>query len=159
MSENAENAATRFFTIGSKEGLGDSAFAPHAAAAAQDLLDDNWLLLDEDEKVDSESSESVLYQWAERYLFESRPPMGEIGISVNGSIDPVVGSYMPGDWCSVIIDDDFIRQRLASGLEPRTDIIVRKIASYSVKVKDALGVPEDVSITLVPDWEVDGFAK
>jgi hypothetical protein len=68
MSENAENAATRFFTIGSKEGLGDAAFAPHAAAAAQDLLDDNWLLLDEDEKVDSETSESVLYQWAERYL-------------------------------------------------------------------------------------------
>jgi hypothetical protein len=159
MSENAENAATRFFTIGSKEGLGDAAFAPHAAAAAQDLLDDNWLLLDEDEKVDSETSESVLYQWAERYLYESRPPMGEIGISVNGSIDPVVGSYLPGDWCSVIIDDDFIRQRLASGLEPRDNIIVRKIVAYSVKVKDALGVPEEVSITLIPDWEVDGFAK
>ena len=159
MSENAENAATRFFTIGSKEGLGSEAFAPHAAAAAQDLLDDNWLLLDEDEKVDSESSESVLYQWAERYLYESRPPMGEISISVNGSIDPTVGSYYPGDWCSVIIDDDFIRQRLASGLEPRDNIIVRKIVAYSVKVKDALGVPEEVSITLVPDWEVDGFAK
>jgi hypothetical protein len=159
MSENAENAATRFFTIGSKEGLGDAAFAPHAAAAAQDLLDDGWLLLDEDEKVDSEPNESVLYQWAERYLFESRPPMGEIGISVNGSIDPTVGSYYPGDWCSVIIDDDFIRQRLASGLEPRDNIIVRKIANYSVKVKDAIGVPEDVSITLIPDWEVDGFAK
>jgi hypothetical protein len=159
MSENAENAATRFFTIGSKEGLGSEAFAPHAAAAAQDLLDDNWLLLDEDEKVDSESSEGVLYQWAERYLYESRPPMGEISISVNGSIDPTVGSYYPGDWCSVIIDDDFIRQRLASGLEPRDNIIVRKIVAYSVKVKDALGVPEEVSITLVPDWEVDGFAK
>jgi hypothetical protein len=85
--------------------------------------------------------------------------MGEIGISVNGSIDPTVGSYYPGDWCSVIIDDDFIRQRLASGLEPRDNIIVRKIANYSVKVKDALGVPEDVTITLIPDWEVDGFAK
>jgi hypothetical protein len=159
MNENAENAATRFFTIGSKEGLGSEAFAPHAAAAAQDLLDDNWLLLDEDEKVDSETSESVLYQWAERYLYESRPPMGEIGISVNGSIDPVVGSYYPGDWCSIIIDDDFIRQRLASGLEPRDNIIVRKIAAYTVQVKDALGVPENVSLTLVPDWEVDGFAK
>lgn len=159
ISENAENAATRFFTIGSKEGLGAEAFAPHAAAAAEDLLADNWLLLDEDEKVDSEARENVLYQWAERYLYESRPPMGEISISVNGSIDPVVGSYVPGDWCSVIIDDDFIRQRLASGLEPRDNIIVRKIINYSVKVKDALGVPEEVSITLIPDWEVDGFAK
>jgi hypothetical protein len=159
LSENAENAATRFFTIGSKEGLGAEAFAPHAAAAAEDLLADGWLLLDEDEKVDSEAQESVLYQWAERYLFESRPPMGEIQISVNGSIDPVVGSYLPGDWCSVIIDDDFVRQRLASGLEPRDNIIVRKIVNYSVKVKDALGMPEDVSITLIPDWEVDGFAK
>ena len=159
LNENAENAATRFFTIGAKEGLGADAYAPHAAAAAEDLLDDNWLLLDEDEKIDSEPSENVLYQWAERYLYESRPPMGEITISVNGSIDPVVGSYYPGDWCSIIIDDDFIRQRLASGLEPRTDIIVRKIINYSVKVKDALGVPEEVSITLVPDWEVDSFAK
>ena len=158
LQEDAENAATRFFTIGSKEGLGADAFAPHAGAAAQDLLDDNWLLLDEDEKVDSEPSESVLYQWAERYLYESRPPMGEISISVNGSIDPVTGGYYPGDWCSVIIDDDFIRERLASNLEPRNDIIVRKIISYSVKVKDALGVPEEVSITLVPDWEVDTFA-
>lgn len=159
LRENAENAATRFFTIGSKEGLGAEAFAPHSAAAAEDLLADDWLLLDEDEKIDSEPNESVLYQWAERYLYESRPPMGEITVSVNGSIDPVIGSYYPGDWCCLIIDDDFIRQRLASGLEPRDNIIVRKIINYSVKVKDALGVPEEVSLTLIPDWEVDSFAQ
>jgi hypothetical protein len=158
LRENAENAATRFFVVGSKPELGTPASAPYSAVASEDLLADGWLLLDEDEKVDSEGDERVLFQWAQRYLFESRPPMGEITVSVNGSIDPVVGSYYPGDWCSVIIDDDFIRQRLASGLEPRDDIIVRKIIGYSVKVKDALGVPEEVSLTLVPDWEVDNFA-
>lgn len=159
LNENAENAATRFFTVGSKNGLGADAIAPHAGAAATDLLGQDWLLLDEDQKIDSEPNEQILYQWGERYLKESRPPMGEIGISVNGSIDPVVGSYYPGDWCCVIIDDDFIRQRLASNLEPRNDIIVRKIVAYSVKVKDALSVPEEVSITLIPDWEVDTFAQ
>lgn len=159
MSENAENAATRFFAIGDKAGSGDAAYAYHSGAAAEDLLADDWLLLDEDEKVSGETNEEVLYQWAERYLFESRPPMGEISISVNGSIDPVVGSYYPGDWCCVIIDDDFIRQRLASNMEPREDLILRKILGYSVKVKDSLGVPEEVSITLVPDWEVDTYAQ
>lgn len=159
MEENAENAATRFFAVGSKSGSGTEESAPYSGAAADDLLADGWILLDEDEKIDGESREEVLYQWADRYLFESRPPVGEISITVNGSIDPVIGDYLPGDWCSLVIDDDFVRQRLANGLEPRDDVIVRKILGYSVKVKDALGVPEEVNITLVPDWEVDTFAK
>jgi hypothetical protein len=159
LNENAENASTRFFTIGSKEGLGDAAVAPHAAASAEDMLKDGWLLLDDDEKVDKEAEELRLYEWAYKYLREGRPPMGEMSLTVNGSIDPVIGSYSPGDWCSVIIDDPFFRQRLSSGLEPRDNIIIRKIYSYDVRVKDALGVPEDVSITLVPDWEVDTFAE
>jgi len=159
LNENAENASTRFFTIGSKEGLGDAAVAPHAAASAEDMLKDGWLLLDDDEKVDKEAEELRLYEWAYKYLREGRPPMGEMSLTVNGSIDPTIGSYSPGDWCSVIVDDPFFRQRLSSGLEPRDNIIIRKIYSYDVRVKDALGVPEDVSITLVPDWEVDTFAE
>lgn len=159
LNENAENASTRFFTIGNKDGLGDAAVAPHAAASAEDMLKQGWPLLDDDEKIDKEAEEVRLYEWAYKYLREGRPPMGEMSLTVNGSIDPVVGSYFPGDWCSVIVDDPFFRQRLSSGLEPRDNIIIRKIYSYDVKVKDAVGVPEDVSITLVADWEVDTFAE
>jgi hypothetical protein len=40
-------------------------------------------------------------------------------------------------------------------LEPRNDVIVRKIISYSVEVPDAPSVPENVSISLITEWDVD----
>ena len=81
--------------------------------------------------------------------------MGDISISVNGSITPTVGSFYPGDWCTIIIDDPFILARLANDQEPRNDIIVRKINSYKVSVPDNSFFPEAVSIELITDWKVD----
>jgi len=88
-------------------------------------------------------------------LVEGRPPGVAFTVSVNGSIQPVVGSYNPGDWCSLIIDDEFIRQRLASDLEPRDSVIVRKIESLKVTVPDGATAPEQVELTLVTEWNVD----
>jgi hypothetical protein len=69
---------------------------------------------------------------------------------------PQVDSLKPGLWCSVIIDDDeFFRERLISPLEPRDDLIIRKINSVKVSVPNMPTFPEKVTLDLIPEWEVD----
>jgi hypothetical protein len=164
IEESAENAVTRFFMVGNIGDLGADISQPYAVASATDLLqpsDPNsraWPLLDDDESDSDAYDEEILYSYAERYLTEGRPPDAKISVSVNGSLDPIVGTYSPGDWCSLVIDDEFIRQRLASDLEPRDDVIVRKIESFSVSVPDSVTFPEKIELRLVAEWQVDKIA-
>jgi len=168
IDESAENAATRFFVVGSTGDLGEDASQPYAVATATDLLDLGWPLLDAEESIDSvnmtpteasnsvdTTSEETLYKYAQRYLTEFRPPVADIAVTVNGSLSPKVGSYVPGDWCSLAINDDFVRERLASDLEPRDTILVRKIDSFSITVPDTPTFPETVTLNLITEWEVD----
>lgn len=158
IDESAESAATRMFVTGSSAGA--SANPYYAAAAATELLTPTdgsraWPLLDAVQSQSDQGDQIVLYGYAERYLREARPPVAEFRVTVNGSIAPVVGTYAPGDWCSVIADDDFVKARLGSSLEPRTTALVRKIQSFDVSVPDGVSFPEAVSLTLVPEWSVD----
>ena len=159
IEESAENAATRFFAVGEND-LGPDAGPPFSVASSNGLLRGvdsarKWPLLDDDEKVPDIDDEMILYSYAERYLAEARPPDAKLGVSVNGSLQPLVGSYAPGDWCSLIVDDEYILERLRSGLEPRDNIILRKIDVVKVSVPDGTTFPEKVDLTLVPEWEVD----
>ena len=159
IEESAENSATRFFAVGEND-LGPDAGPPFSVASSNGLLrgiesNRKWPLLDDDEKVSDIDDENVLYSYAERYLNEARPPDAKLSLSVNGSLQPVVGSYAPGDWCSLIVDDEFVRERLRSDLEPRDNVIVRKIDVIKVSVPDGTTFPEKVDLTLVPEWEVD----
>jgi hypothetical protein len=108
-----------------------------------------------EEAMQDESDEELLYSHAQRYLSEFRPPVSDIKVSINGSLSPIVGSYKPGDWCALIINDEFVQMRLASDLEVRDDIIVRKIENIKVTVPDGTAFPEQVEIQLIPEWEVD----
>jgi hypothetical protein len=158
VNESAENATTRFFVIGGTDGTDGNPY--YAAATATDLLTPRdgsrpWPLLDDRESLSDERDQEVLYQKAEKYLRESKPPVMSLSVSVNGSVAPIVGTYAPGDWCAVITDDDFMRLRLQSGLEPRTTAIVRKIQAFSVSVPDGVAFPESVDLTLVAEWEID----
>jgi len=155
IDESAENAATRFFTVGNIPDLGDDASQPYAVASAVDLLNSGWPILDQEETISDISDESALYDYAKRYLGEFRPPVVDLTLSVNGSLQPVVGTYSPGDWCSIIADDEFIKMRLSSDLEVRDTVLVRKIDSYSVDVPDTPSFPERVSLQLITEWEVD----
>jgi len=159
VEENAENAATRFFVVGQIADLGDEASQPFAGTSARDLLDNkngrNWPLIDQTERVDEIEDELALHEYAVDFLYEARPPIGVYSITVNGSISPKVGTYSPGEWCSLIIDDEFVRQRFESGVEPRKDILVRKIESFSVNVTDSTIIPEVVELRLIEDWKVD----
>ena len=159
VEESAEDAATRFFVEGNITDLSDAASQPYAVAADISLLNNplgkSWPLLDQVEMVNNTADEEVLYSYAQEYLYESKPPMGDFNISVNGSLNPVVGTYVPGQWCSLIIDDPFVLARLESDQEPRNDIIVRKINGYKVSVPDAPSFPETVDLDLITDWKVD----
>jgi hypothetical protein len=73
--------------------------------------------------------------------------------------DPVVGSYSPGQWCSIIVDDEFVRMRLESDFEPRKDVLLRRIMSITVNIPESSTFPEQVSLDLVPELEVNGFAQ
>lgn len=161
LNESAENAATRFFAVGETD-LGPDVGPPFSVAVADDLLNRpndqdyrEWPLLDDDEKIEGVEDESALYNYATRYLNEGRPPQAQFTVEVNGSLQPQVGTYNPGDWCSVVVNDSFLQQRLRSDQEPRDDVIVRKIDVVKVVVQDGTIAPEVVSLSLIPEWEVD----
>lgn len=168
-AENAENSATRVF-VSSANGQAGGGDAAYSGAVSEDLLADGWPLLDKAEKADwpligndktnidswgNYDSELDLYRTAKRFAYESKPPAGNFIITVNGSLNPVVGSYSPGDWCSIIVNDDFVKHRLESTLEPRKDVIVRKIDSVKVTVPNNPAFPEQIDLAIVTDWQVD----
>ncbi len=155
--ENAEDAATRFFIQGKDDRLSSDASQPYSAASNHKLLREGWPLLDAVDTLDS-PQEGVLWKQASRLLAESVPPISTFTISVNGSAYPKLGTYNPGDWCSIKLNDDFASLRADSYLEQDygTDngVLVRKIVSYDVSVPDSPGYPEEVSIELVTEPSV-----
>jgi len=101
------------------------------------------------------AEETVLWKQASRLLEESVPPISTFTISVNGSAFPKLGSYKPGDWCSVKLNDDFVSLRADSYLEQDygsdSGVLVRKIISYTVSVPDTPSYPEEVGLELVTE--------
>jgi hypothetical protein len=159
LKETAENSATRFFALGETD-LGPAAGPPFSVEAAEEFLSGSssgrrWPLLDADIKIKDVEDENALYPYAVRYLNESRPPDGQFTVTVNGSLSPFVGTYAPGDWCSVIVNDKFILERMKNDIELRDTVLVRKIDAIKVSVPDGTTFPETVELILIPEWEVD----
>ena len=181
LAEKAETSATRIFVRSGDGKAGSGAEVAYSGAADVDLLQDNWPLLDKKESVTwplkgaenaaatsaptntdewgNHDDETDYHKSALRFLKESKPPAGDFNIDVNGSVTPVIGSYNPGDWCSIIINDNFVKTRLNSVLEPRKDVIVRKIDSIKVAVPNNPAFPERITLNLIPDWQVDAVGK
>jgi hypothetical protein len=156
LEESAEEASTRFFMVGSDGGTGTSdASKSYIGVAHKSLIADSWPMLDATESNDKLDYLNEISENAYRYLNETKPPSGVFQIGVVGNLDPIVNTYQPGDWCSIIVNDKFVQDRLASDLEPRNDVIVRKILSYSVDVPDAPSTPESVTLSLITEWDVD----
>ena len=173
-AENAGNSATRVFVVGNNDDLGSASSARYSASADTDLLNDGWPILDRVEKVEwplkginvvntddwgNYDSEADMQLTAERFLRETRPPSGDFIITVNGSLNPEIGTFDPGDWCSIVVRDAFVAQRMASNLEPRNDVIVRKIDGIRVSVPNSPAFPEVIDLTLVTEWQVDAVGK
>lgn len=155
VEESAENAATRMWVVGNQDGLGSEAAQPYAAESNMEYLDAGWPLLDQVESESSVSTQPKLSGLATEYLIESRPPIGNITISVNGSLEPSIGSFAPGDWIALVFTDQFMKERLASSQELRQDVLLRKIVSYNVSVPNVASFPEMITIDLIEDWQVD----
>jgi hypothetical protein len=162
MVESAEDAATRFWIQGDDDTGNSNAALPYAAESNFDYLDAGWPLLDQVEKINGVSEESILYdKYATRLLAESVPPISNFSITVDGSIRPTLGTYAPGDWCSIIINDEFVQLRIQSQLEAgssqadRAGILLRKIDAFEVSVPESPTVPEEVTLTLVTETQID----
>lgn len=152
--ESAEDSATRFFVQGKDSRLNSDASQPYSAASNHKLLRQGWPILDAVDDLDS-ADESILWKQASRLLEESVPPISTFTISVNGSVNPKLGTYKPGDWCSVKLNDDFVSLRADSYLEQDygTDagVLVRKIIAYDVSVPDNPGFPEEIALELITE--------
>jgi len=156
LKESSENASTRFWMVGSDGGTGtEDATKTYVGVAAKDLLNKNWPILESENSDDKLDYLVDISDRAYRYLSETQPPTGEFTVTVNGSLDPIVNTYQPSDWCSIIVNDPFVKERLLSDLEPRETVIVRKITAYTVDVPNNPSFPEQVSLTLIPEWDVD----
>lgn len=155
LDETAEDAATRFWVQGVDDTGFSEASLPYAAESSLSYLADGWPLLDQVEKVDNVSDEGTLFIYAQQFLNDAKPPISNFQMSINGSALPSVGTFSPGDWCSVIIEDEFIKLRLASPLEPSSSgVLIRKILEFDVSVPDASSLPEEVSLTLISDGSI-----
>ena len=152
--ENAEEAATRFFVQGDDSQLGSAASQPYSGATNHKLLRQGWPLLDAVESYDSDD-ETVLWKHAQRLLSESVPPISTFTVSVNGSANPKLGTYSPGDWCTVRLNDDFVTLRAQSYLEQDygddSGVLVRKINAFEVSVPDTPSYPEQVQLELITE--------
>jgi hypothetical protein len=155
MTESAEDSATRFFMVGNDPALSGEASQPYSASALVNFLDAGWPVLDASESTQDTSDEFMLYAYASRYVGESAPPIMDFSIDINGSLDPVIGTYSVGQWCSIIINDEFFKMRLESDDEPRDDLLVRKIIGMTVSVPDS-GYPESVTLELMPISKLGG---
>jgi len=153
-AETSDDSATRFFVQGKDERLNSNASQPYSAASNHKLLRQGWPILDQVDDLDS-ADETVLWKQASRLLEESVPPISTFTISVNGSANPKLGTYKPGDWCSIKLNDDFVSLRADSYLEQDygTDagVLVRKILALDVSVPDTPSYPEEVSLELVTE--------
>lgn len=157
VEESAEDAATRFFVVGNDEEIGTDSFQPYASASAPEYLSGSvglaWPLLDQTETLNEITDQEELYNYALDYLYESLPPISEFKISVNGSLDPQVGSYAPGDWCAIILNDEYALQCSRCLQEAYNGVLLRKINAYKVTVPDSPHLPEAVELELIADWK------
>ncbi len=159
MDETIEEGATRVWTQGNDEVLAAVASQPYAGIGDNVLLNRGWPIFDKVIKKEKLSKGRALYDSARGILGQSQMPVSTFTITVNGSIDPVVSSYKPGDWCVIVVDDLFIQKRLESYYEKKDDVnrvvLLRKIASVSVTVPINPGFPEEVKLSLVTEPGID----
>lgn len=159
MSETIEEGATRVWAQGNIEELSDDISQPYAGIGDVTFLRRGWPIFDKVIKKDKISKGNALYGFARSVLGQAQLPVSTFEITVNGSLDPVVSSYKPGDWCIVVIDDLFVQERLQSYYENKGDanrlVLLRKIAAVDVTVPINPGFPEVVKLTLVTEPGID----
>lgn len=164
MQETLEEGATRVFA----QGKSDLDPPPYAAAADHSFLrvdadGRRWPLFDKVIKKDKVYYNNNLQVIANKTLSQAQLPVATFSITVNGTLFPKIGSYFPGDWCIISIDDLFINERLLSYSENKGDtsraVLLRKINKISVQLSNNPVLPEEVTLELVTEPGVDITGK
>ena len=159
MTETIEEGATRVWAQGTIEELSDEASQPYAGIGDFTFLNKGWPIFDKVIRKEKISRGNALYSFARSTLGQAQLPVSTLQVTVNGSVDPIVSSYKPGDWCIVLVEDYFIQERLFSYYENKGDesrvALLRKIAAVDVTVPINPGFPEVVNLTLVTEPGID----
>lgn len=156
LNENSDAASTRTWVVDSGNDMGGVAAKYYGGYTNLTYLEDGYPILDSaiTDRDLSVASDEQVEPHAKQAGYRLAPPIGNFSVTVNGSLQPVVGTYKPGDWCVVIPNDSFINNRLKPPYENRTGLLVRKIRGYRVNVPDFPAFPETVELELIPEWEV-----
>jgi hypothetical protein len=159
MSETIEEGATRVWAQGNFESLSDVISQPYAGIGDFTFLNRGWPIFDKVIRKDKISRSESLYSTARSVLGQAQLPVSTFSIQVNGSLMPEIGSYRPGDWCVVAINDLFIQERVDSYYENRgfegRSVLLRKIAAIEVSVPINPAFPEIATLTLVTEPGID----
>jgi hypothetical protein len=157
LTEDAESSASRTWVVDSVSDLDSDAAPPYGSYTNLAYLNAGFPMLDRavtDRNLPVAIDEEVI-PYAKQIGYRLSPPIGEYSITVNGSLQPEVNTYQPGDWCTIIPNDAFINNRLAPPYENRTGLLVRKIKSFKVTVPNNPSFPETVTLEVVPEWEIE----
>lgn len=151
LDEDGTATSTRFITVGGFPDNSAIDYKPRGSWNNPDYLNTGWPIV---EVIDS-SDHSTTYVQATLDSYSNlggrrtRPIVPTWTVAVNGALDPQLGSYEPGDWCQLVVDDDFISARL--DLNNETEI-TKRIMGYSVTVPDVPQEPETVGLELEDEW-------
>lgn len=164
LAETADEAATRYYVVGgAPEGLtvGEE-FKPRGVWNNDVFLAADWPLI---EAIDSSRHPNVAGQatldgYAKVYGQRARPPVPTWTVTVNGDMDPTIGSYKAGDWCQIVTNEDkFILSRIAQSAhrpedDPTGTGLIKRIMGFSVEVPTVSQFNETVTLELADEWTV-----
>jgi hypothetical protein len=150
LDESGEATSTRFITVGGFPDGSAFTYKPRGSYNNMDYLNDGWPLV---EIIDSSNHPSAYAQETlDDYSLigsrHTRPVVPTWTVTTNAQLDPQLGSYELGDWCQLVVEDDFIASRLAMTGEE----LIKRIMGYSVNVPDVPQEPETVSLELEDEW-------
>lgn len=120
-------------------------------------LSTQWPMLEiaESSEHSGVSKEATLDSYARSYGQQATPPRPAWTVTVNGHMNPEVGSYKPGDWCRLVVTDPFLLHAIGAGGEI-SRVLTKRISEFSVSVPDTEQVPETVTLTLIDEWNDGG---
>lgn len=153
LDESGDATATRYFMVGeTPEGV-ETDFKPIGAWENDAYLSNGWPLVEIVNSGDSEATTPAkLEGFAQVHGRRVRPVVPTWNVTVNGSLGPEIGTWELGDWCRLVVYDEFVQDRLASSLEYTQDETIKRIMGYSVTVPDVPQEPEAVTLELADEW-------
>lgn len=151
LDESGEATSTRFITVGGYPDGSSIDYKPRGSHNNMAYLNRGWPIV---EIIDSSDHPNVYVQdTLDKYSLigsrRTRPVVPTWTVSTNAQLDPQLGSYELGDWCQLVVHDDYVASRFAY---TNDDEIVKRIMGYSVNVPDVPQEPETVSLELEDEW-------